>query len=74
MCIGVLLACVSMYYLRALCSQRPEGCIGSVGTGNYSCKPPCRFWKSNLGHLVIVTRLLATELSCQLCWVADNHL
>jgi hypothetical protein len=46
--VGVLAACVSVYYIRAWCLWRPEEGIGSRGTGvTESCKLPCGGWELN---------------------------
>lgn len=52
MCMGVLLACVSVHPLCGLCPQRSEKIVELPGTGiTYGNEPPYRCWELNLFDL-----------------------
>lgn len=46
--------------------HRPEGGIGSSGTGvNEGCEPPCEYWEQNLSLLKKQPMLKTTDSSLQ---------
>jgi hypothetical protein len=67
MCLGVLLACISVYHLCARSPERTEKSIRLPGTGiPESHETPCGGWEVNSGLLQEQPVLLTREPSLQL--------
>jgi hypothetical protein len=62
MCMGVLSACLSLYYMYTYCLWKPEEGIGSSRTGvTDGYELPCGSWELNPGSLEEQTVLLTAE-------------
>lgn len=64
MCMGVLLAYVSMQHLCAVSAEAKRWCH-HLQPEYTQCEPKCGFWALNLGHLEEEAVLLTAETALQ---------